>query len=315
MNLQVCRLSIAAAFFLATANGCTSFRSTIANRLSNDTIRPQCETRTTRGVPVKLKVPTHVDVRIVETYFMGPGPSVRTQAPAKLTGADDIKIPVDYSVNSDHTVTLTPKTDQATPNPAEFDIEIEAAVESSPTVMHRPGSHQGFRILNVETEPIYTDKVFTVDFPRPIAGTLSLTTGGDAKSEGITFDESQYFNSIRGSYKEETLQTINEILSPSTASGTSTSSGNTVVTLDKTDHYTELKRVVAFERFDISECGWEQRMQAFVDLHITHCNPPCTGCGEPVCQNGDVYAPISKASMLESPILDSPVTYATPIID
>lgn len=52
--------------------GCTSYRSTIMSRLPNDQFvrnSKQC----TKGVPVTLKVPTHVDVRIVEEYFIVQG--------------------------------------------------------------------------------------------------------------------------------------------------------------------------------------------------------------------------------------------------
>ncbi|XZE46588.1 hypothetical protein SH467x_001877 [Pirellulaceae bacterium SH467] len=52
--------------------GCTSYRSTIMSRLPTDQFvknSRQC----TKGVPVTLKVPTHVDVRVVEEYFIVQG--------------------------------------------------------------------------------------------------------------------------------------------------------------------------------------------------------------------------------------------------
>lgn len=50
--------------------GCTSFGTTIAQRCSNGTLIPNIPKAKTRGVPVKLKVPSHVVVNVKETYFV-----------------------------------------------------------------------------------------------------------------------------------------------------------------------------------------------------------------------------------------------------
>lgn len=265
------------ALFLIAASGCTSFRSTIMNRYSNDVLRPQSETRTARGVPVKLKVPTHMEVKIVETYYLG----TVTGEPKKTLALTDkkLRIPAKYDLANPDFVKPTP------PSGALTDVEysIETKTPEVPA-MFRPGIEKGQRVLNVETNLVYTDKVFTVDFPRPFAGTLSLTADG---TDGITFDAEQYFATIRGSYKEETLSTINSILGDQLTPGQSTSAAGETVEVDS-GKYKKLTRVVAFDRFDINECNWEEQMQAFVEQHLGACNPPCSAT---VCPESEFVAP------------------------
>ena len=217
-------LKIGLCFVVLIGSGCTSFRSTIVNRTSDDSLRPQCGTRTTCGVPVKLKVPSHMEVKIVETFFLH-----------KSTSSDGSGDPEIYGLRA--------KTD--------------------------PKAEKGDqRILNVVTELIYTDKVFTVDFPRPFAGTLSLTSSG---KDGINFDSEQYFSSIRGSYKEKTIETVSSIVGGLAGQGTSAINYDVL----NNDKYRKLTRVVAFDRFDINECGWEGKMHLFINQHLGHCNQPC----------------------------------------
>ncbi len=266
---------------LVAATGCTSFRSTIMNRYSNDVLRPQAETRTARGVPVKLKVPTHMEVKIVETYFLG---TVEGKAqPAELQLKDDtVEIKSKYDISSPEFVAP----EQPSGNvEGKVNYQItKPAVPSIPT-MFRPGIEKGLRVLNVETKLIYTEKVFTVDFPRPFAGTLSLL---DGEGDGVTFDSEQYFAKIRGEYKEETLSTINSILGSEATAGLLTSASGEMVEVEDSK-FKKLTRVVAFDRFDINECHWEEQMQAFVEHHLGACNPPCA---PGICPNTEYSAPM-----------------------
>lgn len=50
-------------------SGCASYRSTIMTRIPSDQIVRE-NPKSVRGVPVTLKVPTHVEVKIVEEYFI-----------------------------------------------------------------------------------------------------------------------------------------------------------------------------------------------------------------------------------------------------
>ena len=282
------------------STGCTSFRSTIVNRLSNDSLRPQSETRTARGVPVKLKVPTHMEVRIVETYFLGSLPGQKVQTTSIADQQYKAKAVYDVSNGANLTVSELDK--------AAVDIKLNTETKTTPAIptMFQPGKERGNRVLNVQTNLIYTDKVFTVDFPRSLAGTLSLTSDD---GDGITFDQEQYFASIRGSYSEETLSTINSILEGQITQGVGTSAAGRTVEMDGAK-FKPLTRVVAFDRFDISECGWEARMQAFVEQHLGACNPPCeaNACPEnsyPMgFQSGQLADEIVSPPALPSVIID-----------
>jgi len=49
--------------------GCVSYRSTIMSRTPDDRLHRNSN-QCTRGIPVTLKIPTHMDVRIEEEYFI-----------------------------------------------------------------------------------------------------------------------------------------------------------------------------------------------------------------------------------------------------
>ncbi len=50
--------------------GCTSFRTTALYRCDNDSVVPECTNQKLKGLPVKLKVPSHVRVTIYEQQII-----------------------------------------------------------------------------------------------------------------------------------------------------------------------------------------------------------------------------------------------------
>ena len=50
--------------------GCTSFRTTALYRFDNDSVVPECNNQKLKGIPVKLKVPSHVRVVISEQQLI-----------------------------------------------------------------------------------------------------------------------------------------------------------------------------------------------------------------------------------------------------
>jgi hypothetical protein len=60
-------LAAALALFLATATGCTSISTTHVKR---DPFTCGWDTKHLRGVPVTVKVPTHLEVRVIETQYL-----------------------------------------------------------------------------------------------------------------------------------------------------------------------------------------------------------------------------------------------------
>jgi hypothetical protein len=66
MNKPYLYLSLSLALL---SGGCVSYRSTIMSRTPDDRMHRNSN-QCTRGVPVTLKIPTHMDVRIEEEYFI-----------------------------------------------------------------------------------------------------------------------------------------------------------------------------------------------------------------------------------------------------
>lgn len=76
--------------------GCTSFRTISLGRLDNDSLFVDCFNRKAKGIPVKMKVPSHVMVSIYEQQVL-------------IRGTDGVRLqsfsPPQYEVNSELTYT------------------------------------------------------------------------------------------------------------------------------------------------------------------------------------------------------------------
>ncbi len=194
--------SITVWVLLVSLAGCTSFKSTILQRTPGGGFQLNQPQSQTRGVPVKLKVPTHLEVVIQEEFFL------------QKTG------------------------DQNAPQFEEIFVKRHGQV---------------VRPLNVETEVIYTDKVFTVDFRRPAGGVLNINE--------MKFDSEQYFGSLKATYTEQTLKDIHDALG-------SLKGPLGFKTAVDDPHLKSFNREVARARFDISEPGWEDQLHCFVEQHV-----------------------------------------------
>lgn len=193
--------------------GCTSFRTTSLYRLSNDSLTTQRTNKKLKGLPVKLKVPSHVSVVVYEQQVIL--------------------------------------------------AESENGSQKYNLVSFSPPQFQ------IETQLEYTDKIFLVDFKRPAAGILNL--------ESAKMDDEQYFSQVQAEIEEKTIESISGVLEtvkdplaslrpkkPNTAKPTSS---NTPEGESKEDVHFQ-KSVVAIQRFDISEPGWEEEMMTFVNAKL-----------------------------------------------
>ena len=169
-------------------SGCTSIRSTMLNRTEDDDFvgnsngdPKECGmTRPFKGVPITMKVPTHVDVRIIETYYL---------------------------YNSDSGLTQL-------------------------RTRHRN--------LGVETAFVMTEKVFTVDFKRPLSGTIDYAA---------TFGPDQYFDTIKTKVVDTTITDVTALVAaaiPLFTTPVAALSGSTIASDVIVD-----TRAVAFRRFDM----------------------------------------------------------------
>ncbi len=190
---------------LCGTSGCTSFRTTIVQSTSNGTIIPNAPVDQARGIPVKLKVPSHVIVNIYETFFV--------------------------------------------------QQNVDGGLPSEIHMISFGG--QRIRSLNLDTSVEYTDKVFTVDFRRPAGGLLGISK--------LEFDSEQYFRKIEAAYEERTLADIN------TAIGNISDAISSSTSLPKSGEKNSLafeNRLIATQRFDLSEPDWETQLKCFVDFHL-----------------------------------------------
>lgn len=210
-----------AVLLVISLGGCKSISSTPLNRHDNDSYtrnvdptRERMQARPFKGIPITLKVPTHLEVSIVETYY------------------------IYNNAKSDEPVSLT-----------EF------------------GSSPGNRNLSVSANIVETNKVFTVDFKRPASGSLSYNA---------TLGEDQYFDSITNTIVDTTITDVtNAITSIAPLLGVGTSAAPEFVGDQIKDNVIVANRVVAFQRFDINACDFEEQVRIFLDQHLNACAPNC----------------------------------------
>lgn len=202
--------------------GCTSFTSTVLKRFDDNTYSGQSNgqnkkhgrARPFKGIPITLKVPTHLDVYIEETYFVR--------------------------------------------------LDKTAATELL---------HDKMRLLDVRTEVIKSDKVFTVDFKRPAAGFLDLDMSFD--------EEEQYFKKIVSRLQDDTITDTANLVATSIKTISALSASRTPLSDSVTSSLQARRieqdtRVVAFQRFDINSPSFEHELECFVQRHLNSCNQCAT---------------------------------------
>ncbi len=64
------KIHLAIGLLVCFVAGCTSFRTTALYRFNNDSVAPECNNQKLKGLPVKLKVPSHVRVVIFEQQLI-----------------------------------------------------------------------------------------------------------------------------------------------------------------------------------------------------------------------------------------------------
>jgi hypothetical protein len=156
-------------------------------------------------------------------------------------------------------------------------------------------------LRDVVPEYIRTDKIFTVDFKKPAAGTFKNT---------IEFNANQYFTKITEDLDDQTLQRINDILGTvlsavrgKQAAGIRGGAAGTAIV----DNLLEVDSVVATGVFEVSDPEFEQKVNAFLECHVNKGNSgvvvppgvvqktfltPLDNCGTPGCSLGGTSTPV-----------------------
>ncbi len=311
---------------LLSTLGCTSFRTTALYRFANDSVAPQKTNKKLKGLPVKLKVPSHVQVTVYEQQVIlarskeeikgkteeSSQAAKRVQEQQNVIKAFDNEIQkyqasinesairikelgvlIDGASNDEYKKEIEKvlakeiqalSTAQADLQVAkknkddkkaneentlaklitEADLAAKNATIEYAIVSFTPPQYM------VERELQYTDKVFLVDFKRPAGGVLDLTEA--------SMDDEQYFAAVKAKITERTLEDVAEALKtvkdPLSKLAKKQSENTAIPTTSETpvaesnNNVNFQKSVIATQRFDISEAGWEERLQSFVSEFI-----------------------------------------------
>jgi hypothetical protein len=201
--------------FLAGFAGCSTMKSTMLNRLDNDMMvgnsngEPgcHCDAKPFEGMPITVRVPTHLDVEITETYYL-----------AIVDGRLQ-------ELNTEH------------------------------------------RNLDINSMLVETEKVFTVDFPRPASGVLKYNVKMGDKQDA------QYFKQIKNEITDNTIQDVAKAIAkvaPVLAKPASAGDFQTSAAIK--DQLISEKRTIAWKRFDIDSPDFEEQVQFFVEDNLNKCH-------------------------------------------
>ncbi len=187
------RLCYLAAFTLVVLIGCSSMSSTMLTRDEGNNFWTR--KGGLKGVPITLKVPTHVQLTVFERYFMvddGKGCTYRLKLP--------------------------------------------------------------YAVRDFSQEFLYSEKIFTVDFKRPAAGSYDLN---------LDLTDDQYIQKLQHDVTDNTIDQVSALVKSLMPNGlrAQTASG-----LEK--HYYEIQSVVAVGMFEIDAPDFEEQMTAFVNCHL-----------------------------------------------
>ncbi len=215
-----------------TLSGCVAMKSQMWSRAEDDNLYPDSE-KPIRGLPVMLKVPSHIEVVIRETLY------------------------------ATHEVGATPEKSQVKViKLARPDLEVDAQLK-------------------------YTEKMFVVDPVRVASGTGSYGFGFSApdkttpilNANGASNSGHGYLHTLDYKADDKTITTSATLLQ-------SILSFNTPEAANKKSFVEnfgviEIKRVVAFHRFDLGSPTVDEEIHAFLQEHMNCCNQ-CNELGRSV---------------------------------
>jgi hypothetical protein len=193
------------------AGGCASICSTM---LTRDEANCSWQRHThLPGVPITLKVPTHVKIYIYETFYL------QKVSDGGITRTERLKLP--------------------------------------------------FSVRDFAQEFIYTEKIFTVDFKRPAAGTFNLR---------LDMTDDQYIQNVQHDVTDRTIQDVTDLVHGLVPKGLlpSLAGGVNGETNDPLSALTTIKSVVAVGIFEIDAPDFEQQLTCFINCHLTQAHDAWT---------------------------------------
>jgi hypothetical protein len=172
--------------------------------------------RCLQGVPITLKVPTHVKVYVIEHHYLQ-------------------LVPCADGVDRTRRLTLP------------------------------------YVVRDFAQEFIYTEKIFTVDFRRPVAGTYNLH---------LDMTEDQYIEKVQHDVTDQTIAEVGNLIKAAAPGGLLPSPRGATDSPD--DFLYEVTSVVAVGIFEIDAPDFEQQLSGFLNCHLNQAHdawvvpPPVT---------------------------------------
>jgi hypothetical protein len=123
----------------------------------------------------------------------------------------------------------------------------------------------------VAVEPVIQKEVFTVDFKRPASGYLAYDLKFDSNK--------QYITKIDNSLDDRTITSVAALVSQILKTVPTLVGGK--VTADTGTKLTDFKEIIASEVFALNEPKVQERIQAFLDVYLNHCDRQCGPCPFP----------------------------------
>jgi hypothetical protein len=199
----------------ALVSGCTSMSSTMVTRdESNQTwTRHRC----LQGVPITLKVPTHVKVYVIEHHYLQR-------------------------------------------------VKCEGSAVARTQRLTLP-----YVVRDFAQEFIYTEKIFTVDFRRPAAGTYNLH---------LDMTEDQYIEKVQHDVTDQTIAQVGNLIRGAAPGGLLPSPRSAIPNPE--DFLFEVTSVVAVGIFEIDAPDFELQLSGFLNCHLNQAHdawvvpPPVT---------------------------------------
>lgn len=228
--------------------GCQSFSSTMLNRLgdnafvgnSNGTADGNSAARPFRGIPVTLRVPSHLDVYIEELCYMKDDGDDKAALSGSLTGTRILNVRTE--------VVSTKKV---------FTVEYK-----------RPASGT----LNLETN--FSDEQYFRNISRALQDTTIVDS---ANLMNTTFGGTSDPARSSGRLPALVPPTVPGA-GPQTEQPAAVPSGPTAAQATVLTNHVRDTRIVAFQRFDINDPDYEFQVDRFVSRHLNNCDR-CGRCG------------------------------------
>jgi hypothetical protein len=190
-----------------------------------------------------------------------------------LSGCTSIKTrPIIRSSDGKFSAHCLPKATKGVP--CKFKVESGVRGEIQETIFIDPTTGQvagtGNRIYDVSLAPVYTDQVFTVHIPRPLAGTLDLT----GEKEGYQFNADGYLHKIGATIDDTTIEDITTALGEDSLGGFLKGKKTAATVSVNPTKFIQQTRTIAVREFSYGNPNWEIEMNDWVNQY-QYCNTQC----------------------------------------